>query len=293
MVFRADVDAFFDPAPYRISGPTVTVGPDSAVAIAHRTVGEGRLSRLDVPHAESGPTVPFIIAQFVKRRLGGRLRRSAQWHVLALVPRLDADTVGLRSPHGVAVARCWQKRRRRDRRRTLPHRRIGLLVWPGWRDIRFGSHSKRGASVTRASYDVHKIAGIVVVGFLLLSAASGVMLTFKAATRTLLGVAPLPLAPRHNPVSVSSPSLRSSLRRARVPQSDACSISFPARSGRPVVMERRGGDDLDQIKGNKRLYLDPSRAPCRRVDGMRDPIAGWSGLVYPSMSVKCDRIRCR
>lgn len=67
----------------------------------------------------------------------------------------------------------------------------GLCLWPGWRSLRRGFSIKLWGGAYRVSYDLHKIAGITAVSFLL-------MWSLTAAGQVLWSEPPEPLVSRQS-----------------------------------------------------------------------------------------------
>ncbi|HEX3368517.1 MAG TPA: PepSY-associated TM helix domain-containing protein [Candidatus Cybelea sp.] len=285
LVYRSNVDAFLDPAPYRVSGSTITVGPDAAVAIARRASDNGRLVQLDVPHATGWPGGAVYVADF-KHQVGSTLAYvdPHDGRILAQRRGKPAVTSAIKSFHtelllggaGKAIVAVLGGA-------FILTTAGGLLVWPGWRNLRNGLSISRTASAWRIGYDLHKILGITSATFFLVFAATGILLVNKSATRAAFAIKPSrpPRVPAHS--ADARPLALSGLLAAAhgaFPQSTARSINLPALAHRPVVVYLIGPGDIDQIDGNERVYLDPiTGAVLGRVDAMRDP-AGFTDIVY-------------
>jgi uncharacterized iron-regulated membrane protein len=283
MVFRGNVDAFLDPAAFAVSGPTVRIGPDAAVALA-RHAFNGRLRSLDLPLSRSNPGGRVYVVHLIR---GGDTRAvyvdpndgrilarrpdnggPTQWvydlHTELLLPNAGTNVIG-----GLGAL-------------LVITSVTGLLLWPGWRDARSGWSFKREPSARRAGYDIHKVTGIAAAAFLIFSGSSGILLTFKSSMNAVLHVTPPPRAPAHHagalPVTIAT--LVASAQSV-FPNSQLRTLHFFAADGRPVVAELRGANDLDQLDGNKRVYVDRfTGIAIGSTDGMRKPIDGWSDLTY-------------
>ena len=111
----------------------------------------------------------------------------------------------------------------------------GLYLWPGWKGIRLGFSVKWPAQPYRLSYDLHKIAGIVSVSFLLMWAVT-------AAAQVFWADPPEPIARSGTPSNTKALSFdrRVSVGSAALP--GEVTFIYPTE---PLVVRKRVPGDPD------------------------------------------------
>jgi uncharacterized iron-regulated membrane protein len=128
----------------------------------------------------------------------------------------------------------------------------GAMLWPGWRRLEFGfSVRPRARSYLRA-YDLHKVAGIVMVPFLLITAFSGaVMSQYEASAAFLARIFDEPPRPNtsYAAPSVSVAGIDNGIDAAlrRFANSQVVFLSFPTRADSRIEIDLRRPFEDDQF----------------------------------------------
>ncbi len=161
-----------------------------------------------------------------------------------------------------------------------------VLWWPGWRRL-VGALRIRGGSWLRTCSDLHRVAGVAILGFLLISGATGAALvfheTFTRALFGLTGTAPL-VSPTRVAVAGDPLSLDEIVRRAEtaIPEGRVTWLYLPMAADQPVVVRKKLPEETHP-NGRNFVYVDPYRGKIMQLRQSRGAALGVriDNLVYP------------
>lgn len=206
------------------------------------------------------PTLDVIVNPYTGKILGDRLREYAIMNVIYnLHYSLLAGDTGV-AIVGIAALLLF----------ILSI--TGIILWPGWRKLVTG-FKIRWNHIKRTNFDIHKVAGIITVVFLTLTAFTGFCWNFHAYVDPVIYAvtfSPKPIEPQSTPIPGKSPlALVEMLQRANTALPDAAItyIGFPTNPEDVFLVGKRFPEEkevwrsrvyLDQYTG-KVLYLRNSR----------------------------------
>ncbi|MEH2119403.1 PepSY-associated TM helix domain-containing protein [Nostoc sp.] len=111
----------------------------------------------------------------------------------------------------------------------------GIILWPGWRKLISGFKIKWNAHLKRVNFDVHKVAGVITVVFLIFTFFTGFCWSFSEFVNPMIYTLTFSNQ-QANPVSVpiggKSPLLlkdQLKIAQAALPNGSLRSISFPSK----------------------------------------------------------------
>lgn len=138
----------------------------------------------------------------------------------------------------------------------------GIYLWSGWRRLISGFKIKLKASVKRANYDIHKVAGIIASVFLLAIAFTGVCWNFEDYTYPAINA--LTFSPEEKEISIESvqgkqrlqPSLILAQAQKTLPEINVEFFSYPYEATDPFYID----GTKDEI-----VAVDPYTAEVLRV----------------------------
>ncbi|MEX0269200.1 PepSY-associated TM helix domain-containing protein [Leptolyngbyaceae cyanobacterium UHCC 1019] len=153
----------------------------------------------------------------------------------------------------------------------------GLVLWTGWRKLINGFKIKWKAHPKRVSFDIHKVAGIVAVIFLTLTAITGVGWNFYEFTQPAiyaLTATPTLPNPESKPIAGKSPvGLTEVLVKAdtALPDSKTTIISLPdePKAAFSIYKQIPGGSTYGGA-----VYIDQFNGQVLRVDDERRAALG-------------------
>ncbi|HEU4565736.1 MAG TPA: PepSY-associated TM helix domain-containing protein [Gemmatimonadaceae bacterium] len=259
LVFEFEIDRTLHPALYRVTPGDV--GADSALAAMRSARPKARFARLRFPSAERPVYVgeidvprrtEVIVDPGSGRILGVRgdsfVRQVQRLHINLFAGQPGAKLVGV---VGVLLVVM-----------TV----TGLyLWWPGMRKLALGFRVRWGTGTPNVTYDLHNLAGILSLPVVLLTAATGAMLTFGGATQWLAHAAlretpsrPRPAALRSEPLPGVAPlPLDEIVRIARdtIRGYQPVMISLPAKPTQAVQV-RLLHPDIPSAEGGGRVAMD-------------------------------------
>jgi len=164
----------------------------------------------------------------------------------------------------------------------------GIIVWPGWRRFSQGFSIKWSANWRRINFDIHKVAGIFSVVFLLLIASTGSAIAFYSfvePTVYSLTRTPLPSPPTSQPIAGLKPlSVDKILQKANkiLPNAKTTFISLPASPVKPVKVRKKFVDEIHP-NGENYIYIDQFSGKILSSESVLDaPLATrMLGALYP------------
>ncbi|HEY9695460.1 MAG TPA: PepSY-associated TM helix domain-containing protein [Oculatellaceae cyanobacterium] len=164
----------------------------------------------------------------------------------------------------------------------------GIIVWPGWRRFAQGFSIKWSANWRRINFDIHKVAGIFSVVFLLLIASTGSAIAFYSfvePTVYSLTRTSLPSPPTSQPSAGLKPlSVDQILQKANsvLPSAKTTFISLPASPVKPVKVRKKFLDEIHP-NGENYIYIDQFSGKILRSESVLEaPLAARIlGALYP------------
>ncbi|MDZ8032219.1 PepSY-associated TM helix domain-containing protein [Nostoc sp. DedSLP04] len=147
----------------------------------------------------------------------------------------------------------------------------GLVLWPGWRRLIAGFKIKFDAHPKRANFDIHKVAGIITVVFLLFTGFTGFCWNFYDLTEPIIYAVTF-TSKLSEPVSKPIPG-QSTLKltqqlkiaNAALPNAVIKSIYFPERPENALQIRMKLPQENIEY-GNSNVYLDQYSGKVLRVD---------------------------
>lgn len=166
----------------------------------------------------------------------------------------------------------------------------GIIVWPGWRRFTQGFSIKWSGNWRRLNFDIHKVAGIFSVVFLLLIASTGSAIAFYSfvePTVYSLTRTSLPSPPTSQPlagIKVKPLSVDQILQKANsvLPSAKTTFISLPASPVKPVKVRKKFLDEIHP-NGENSIYIDQFSGKILKVENVLEaPLAARIlGALYP------------
>lgn len=145
------------------------------------------------------------------------------------------------------------------------------------------------ASWKRVTWDLHRVAGLLAMVFLMLVALTGAYYPFRETVTKWMAGASLPVPPRGAPAVIATPGalpleIDAIIAKARPVLADA-HLAVLRPPATPVqawtATFHRPGDEGESVDSGPTAYLDPFTGAVLRVD---DPRAlGWTGKVLKAI----------
>jgi uncharacterized iron-regulated membrane protein len=156
----------------------------------------------------------------------------------------------------------------------------GTLLWSGWRRLKDGFRLRWKTSRLALNYDLHQVGGIISAIFLLIFAATGVLMTFDEPVLALShGIdsshSQVPKPPSStSPANSKQPTLDELLKIANgsLPEGEATFI-FPALTEKAAVRVRKRLPQDLHPNGKSYIFLDQNDGHLLRIDRIFD--ASW------------------
>ncbi|MEH2462335.1 PepSY-associated TM helix domain-containing protein [Nostoc sp.] len=155
----------------------------------------------------------------------------------------------------------------------------GVLLWPGWRKLISGFKIKWNAHPKRVNFDLHKVVGIVVATFVLLTFFTGFCWNFSDFSTSLIRAvtfSPSKTEPVSQPITGQSAlQLTNQLQTAQaaLPGAKLQTIYFPSKPESTLWMRYKFPQELGDY-GNSYVYLDQYSGKVLRVDNGLEPSLG-------------------
>ncbi|MGB3206130.1 MAG: PepSY-associated TM helix domain-containing protein [Crinalium sp.] len=164
----------------------------------------------------------------------------------------------------------------------------GVIVWSGWRRFSQGFSIKWSGNWRRLNFDIHKVAGIFSVAFLLLIASTGSAIAFYSfvePTVYSLTRTSLPSPPTSQPSTGLKPlSVDQILQKANIvlPSAKTTFMSLPSSPVKPVKIRKKFVDEIHPT-GENYIYIDQFSGKILRVENVLEaPLATRIlGALYP------------
>ncbi|MEH2288672.1 PepSY-associated TM helix domain-containing protein [Nostoc sp.] len=144
----------------------------------------------------------------------------------------------------------------------------GIILWPGWRKLISGFKIKWNAHPKRVNFDVHKVAGVITVVFLIFTFFTGFCWSFSEFVNPMIYTLTFSNQQQASPVSVpiagKSPLLlkeQLKIAQAALPNGSLRSISFPSKPEEVLTVNfKQTQKDVDYD-----VYLDQYSGKVLRV----------------------------
>ncbi|MBW4513338.1 MAG: PepSY domain-containing protein [Scytonematopsis contorta HA4267-MV1] len=149
----------------------------------------------------------------------------------------------------------------------------GLIIWPGWKKLEAGFKIRWNAPWQLLHYDFHKVIGLFSVGFLILAAVTGTLMTFNQEVRSLgywFAGTTQPEKPISSPQkNISQLTLDQYLQKAEssLPGGETTFI-FPASDKKAAVRIRKRLPGEIHPNGRSFMYLDQYSGEVLRIENI-------------------------
>jgi uncharacterized iron-regulated membrane protein len=153
----------------------------------------------------------------------------------------------------------------------------GLVLWPGWRKLITGFKIKWNASPKRLNFDLHKVIGVTMVVFLVLTAFTGFCWNFYEFTQPAIyamTATPTLPDPVSKPIVNKLPLNLTALvakAEAAFPEGKLTTVYLPTKPEDALSAYLKMGEGLDY--GNV-VYLDQFSGQVIRIDDERQAKLG-------------------
>ncbi len=148
----------------------------------------------------------------------------------------------------------------------------GILLWPGWRNLKAGFKIKWNAHIKRRNFDLHKVTGIIAATFLAITAITGFLICFydwSVPITHALTLSPQPA--KEEETILINVDFKTDPSRAKLavllqqaitvsPDISVGEIYVPASSTDPVEVYSQSYD--------RTVYLDPYTAKVLTIKGL-------------------------